>query len=368
MSAPTARTPTENLSCAFSPTMREVFPRLPIRRTNTIVRSHVGRLFSFGTPVASKRPVNTTVKAESISNGLKDQRVNILLAIDSSAGSEAAVEEIASRLWPPLSHVCAVTVVKPPIILDSTESASLIRTTNENAETLVRSAAVMLSQRGITSNWSVLRGHPTDGITDYANLLGADFVVVGSHRRPGLLRFLMGSVAQAVLRRAACSVLIVRTKPDSHSFEKDLSRILLATDGSSFSEAAARSIAARPWPTNADVRVVSAVTSAVAGMEPWLDRTEVMERLQEDALRRANEAVRESSRILTESGLKTSGKVLIGHPTDAILEEALRSKTDLIVLGSHSRQHVRRLLLGSVAEAVAANAPCCVEVIRERPQ
>jgi nucleotide-binding universal stress UspA family protein len=58
--------------------------------------------------------------------------------------------------------------------------------------------------------------------------------------------------------------------------------------------------------------------------------------------------------------------MLKGYPKQVILDDAERWEADLIVVGSHGRRGLTRLLLGSVSQAVAAHAGCCVEIVRTR--
>src|SRR5689334_2155836 len=78
----------------------------------------------------------------------------------------------------------------------------------------------------------------------------------------------------------------------------------------------------------------------------------------------AQDAVSSAEQVLKSAGLKVTGEVLSGKPKDAILEHAQNWPADLIVVGSHGRRGFRRLLLGSVSEAVAMNAHCSVAVVR----
>jgi nucleotide-binding universal stress UspA family protein len=91
-----------------------------------------------------------------------------------------------------------------------------------------------------------------------------------------------------------------------------------------------------------------------------------MEVLRADAMRSAQQAVGEAEKIVSGTGLKTLESILVpvGLPQRLILEEAERWDADLIMMGSHGRHGIPRLLIGSVSEAVALHAECSVEVVR----
>jgi nucleotide-binding universal stress UspA family protein len=67
-----------------------------------------------------------------------------------------------------------------------------------------------------------------------------------------------------------------------------------------------------------------------------------------------------------DPGISVATKIIEGIPEDAIVEEARSWGADLIVLGSHGYGRMRRVVLGSVAGAVVAKAPCSVQVVRAK--
>jgi nucleotide-binding universal stress UspA family protein len=139
-------------------------------------------------------------------------------------------------------------------------------------------------------------------------------------------------------------------------------KILLATDGSEFSNAAARAIAEQFRPQDNEVRVLSVIepvtTEAAPQMAPGY-YPELEEKKQE-----ANALVETVARVVSEAGFRSSTSVALGDAKTAILDEATKWRADLIVLGSHGRKGLVRFLLGSVSEAVARHADCSVEIVR----
>lgn len=147
-------------------------------------------------------------------------------------------------------------------------------------------------------------------------------------------------------------------------------KILLAIDGSVFSDRAVDEVARRPWPTGSEVRVISVVEPPMTPItEPfvlpalyWEEAEQAAEEHARDALNRALQSLRaqqgESLQIATE--------MLKGYPKQVILDDAERWEADLIVVGSHGRRGLTRLLLGSVSQAVAAHAVCSVEIVKSR--
>jgi nucleotide-binding universal stress UspA family protein len=161
---------------------------------------------------------------------------------------------------------------------------------------------------------------------------------------------MLGSVARVVVTFAPCTVQIVRDVEGdrAHTLHSGR-RVLLATDGSETSAAAARALAGRPWPEASEFRIVSVE-------EPWAIKSSRMD---------PQEAITNAEQVLASAGLKATGAVLSGKAKEVILEEARNWNADLIVVGSHGRRGFKRFLLGSVSEAVAMDAHCSVVVVRD---
>ena len=149
-------------------------------------------------------------------------------------------------------------------------------------------------------------------------------------------------------------------------------KILLAVDESPCSDAAVHSLATYVRPAFTEVLVVHAVEWP-DDLPPYLTFSEgtvavgdVMAR--HDALNaHARALVERVAETLRTMGFKASTSVVTGHAEGAILQAAREWKPDLIVLGSHGRRGIDRLLLGSVAEGVMRHATCSVEVVRQAP-
>jgi nucleotide-binding universal stress UspA family protein len=180
--------------------------------------------------------------------------MKILLAIDSSAASQAVVAEAASRPWPSGTIFCVMTVVDR---WSWEGMPALMEDAKHEAQKQVTGAAGALKQSGHEVFSEIQLGTPKKAIQDFAAKWEASLILIGARGLSALTRFLLGSVAQAVLRTSPCSVEIVRrpSLATSHPFRGV--KILLGTDGSEFSSKAAYSVAHRPWPPGSQVRVIS---------------------------------------------------------------------------------------------------------------
>jgi nucleotide-binding universal stress UspA family protein len=287
--------------------------------------------------------------------------MKILLALDSAAASEAIVNEVAARPWPPgsaarLLHVLDLFTIPAGIPVIGPESEP----TGHPIEPLLKSAAERFSAQGIETLTEIVEGYPPSMIVEYADRWGADFIIVGSHGDGDITRFLLGSVAREVVRRASCSVEIVRPTGRKDGGMK----ILLATDGSESSLQAAQSIAERPWPAGSEVKVVSVVHLVLSAIESWPGAPEIISRFKKEGTAQAEEAVAAAEKIISEAELQTTGATLTGSPKACIVDEAKEWGANLVVVGSHGRRGVTKLFMGGVSEAVAMHAHCSVDVIR----
>jgi nucleotide-binding universal stress UspA family protein len=143
--------------------------------------------------------------------------MKILLPIDDSKFSEAAIRAVIAQAHSKDTQVRVLHVVKPPSLLvardmggyDPALEAGWDEETKQ-AEVLVAKAAETLRSHGIKVSTAVQQGEPKCLIIDASKEWHADLIVLGSHGRNGLDRFLLGSVSDATARHARCSVEIVR--------------------------------------------------------------------------------------------------------------------------------------------------------------
>jgi nucleotide-binding universal stress UspA family protein len=136
-------------------------------------------------------------------------------------------------------------------------------------------------------------------------------------------------------------------------------RILVAADGSSSSEAVIQEAARRPWPAESEFNVVTVVDPFFFTRAPLL---------LEDAKKTSMKLLEEQAKPLVDAGWRVSADVILDNPRHALPRTASAWKADLVLLGSHGRGAVGRLLLGSTAQAVLRHAACSVEVVRRPPQ
>ncbi len=136
--------------------------------------------------------------------------MRILLAIDDSKFSEAATRAVIAQYRPQGTQVKVLNVVDLAIPIPTSDAAGFREESLRRGQELVLWAEQRLNGAGYAVQTAVEEGDPKSKIIDQATQWNAELIVVGSHGRKGINRFLMGSVAEGVARHAPCSVEIIR--------------------------------------------------------------------------------------------------------------------------------------------------------------
>jgi nucleotide-binding universal stress UspA family protein len=278
--------------------------------------------------------------------------MKLLIAVDSATSAEVLVDAVGIRPWPEGTTAHALSVVADMDVPEEVWRAEgygkgAVRREMETRGEQITPVVKRLEEIGIPTEVVVARGDARNLISFFARKWSSDLILVRAHVRKDLTHWMLGSVARAVVTGAPCTVQIVRDVSGhrAHTLHSGR-RVLLATDGSETSTAAAEALAGRPWPEGSEFRIVTVE-------EPWVFKPT-------NALHNINSA----EQVLAAAGLKATTAVLSGNPKEVIREEAKKWNADLIVVGSHGRRGFKRFLLGSVSEAVAMNAHCSVVVVR----
>lgn len=136
-------------------------------------------------------------------------------------------------------------------------------------------------------------------------------------------------------------------------------RVLIAMDGSKFSQSALDSVKSRTWPEGSEFLLYSVVEPLIPEIGGWVSSDLIQE--QADIL----EAQTKEFRLLMPQH-KITCEVSEGKASDEIVKTADEWDADFIVMGSHGRRGMDHFVLGSVAESVVNKSNCSVEVIKTR--
>lgn len=197
---------------------------------------------------------------------------------------------------------------------------------------------------GVTCRTTVESGAPYEEIEAHVDRVDADLVTMGTHGRTGLDRLLLGSVTERALRTLDVPVLAV-PGPDAVAAVDD---ILVPTDGSPGSEHAAEHACELAEACDATVHALAVVDvqSMAAGGTGALAIPDIVKSLEE----RCSRDVEKVGEYAADRDLDFESEVAEGTPERAICDYADEWDVDLIAMGTHGREGVKRFFLGSVTE------------------
>ena len=269
----------------------------------------------------------------------------ILLPVDGSDATATAIDgaiAVAERFE---SHLHVLHVAEHwelPSDVDEELLASMTR----YGDVIVRDVEDRAKEAGIEVTTAVIESNdPTyEAIVGYATDHGVDCIVMGTHGRTGPVRFALGSVTERTLRAAPVPVITI---PPDGVLDADLERILVPTDGSDGARAAGDHAIELAAATGSALHVVHVVDGGATGFERSIPG--VLEALEESGRQALDEVVASADNAELET---IEATVLSGTVARAIVDYARERDVDCIVMGTHGRTGVGRLLLGSVAERV----------------
>ena len=142
-------------------------------------------------------------------------------------------------------------------------------------------------------------------------------------------------------------------------------KILIGVDDSPHSLAAVEYARKMTWPKDSTIKVLSVARPVVAMYaEAFVPSTTYGVELNDEVVRYHQETAANAERKLQGTGLRTKAEVLNGDPRTELVEAARNEQADLLIVGSHGRTGIAKLLMGSVASHVVAHAPCSVMVVK----
>jgi len=140
-------------------------------------------------------------------------------------------------------------------------------------------------------------------------------------------------------------------------------KVLIGVDDSLHSDAAVAYVAGATWPKATKFLVISAVAPFLIGAGE-VAAADAVARLTEEQQKYHKEIADRAATRLRKAGLTVDARTVTADPRAALLDATRFEQVDLIVVGSHGRTGIKKLLLGSVASHVVTHAPCSVLVVR----
>lgn len=264
----------------------------------------------------------------------------VLIATDGSDYSAGAI-----RTGVALAKSRHAQLIGLAVALYNPEYSTLVPNLAEEAEKRAHEALESFLAEAGRDAKTVTReaAEPYQGIVDGAKEYGAGVIVIGRRGKRGLARLRVGDTAVKVIGHSESTVLVCPRA--ARLWEK---RVLAATDGSRHSEAAVGAAGHLAKQAGLPVTVVSVVTASHSAARR----------------REAEQAVAAAVQRLKDMGVAAEGKIVEGRPDEATVKTAEAVGADLIVVGSHGRTGLERVLLGSTTERVINQTSTAVLVVK----
>lgn len=277
----------------------------------------------------------------------------IIVAIDGSETSLHALRESFRLATNEKSWITVVAVVPPyQGDLDMVGIGNILSLMRKPAEEAMTKAKVLASQERALIKTILEEGETHERIIDLAAAEKADLIIMGRKGATHLERALIGSVTARVIVYSHRDILVV----PNHTIV-GWENILVATDGSKFSSVAVEHAINFAQSYGGQLTVVSVVDvpAELYGESP---------QLVDDLVDRAKSYVEAVQNLAKSQGVAVKTFVREGSAYETITKLSKKERAGLIIMGSHGRTGLNRLLMGSVTEKVIGNASCPVLVVR----
>jgi nucleotide-binding universal stress UspA family protein len=283
----------------------------------------------------------------------------LLLATDGSQFSEGAIREAIRLAKKCSSRLSAISVIETNPEYE-TIAPQLLERSEKTAREHLEAVKAQAKKEGVDCSTSILEGEDSyNYIAEEASKNKMSMIIMGRRGRTGLKRLAMGSTAARVIGHAPCNVLVV---PKAAIVE--FKSIVVATDGSPYSITAASEAIGIAKKNNSKLTVIAVVPAELATPTDVDFAATQRELLAEKEMQVAEKNAKAVKEAATREGVAVQAFVMTGKPADAIIETAKEKNADLIVVGSHGRTGIERLLMGSVAERVIVMSSCAVLVAK----
>lgn len=277
----------------------------------------------------------------------------ILVGVDGSPSSLHALRQMLRFSYAEKIPCIAASVVPPYEgdlrLVGVKDIKAVLREPSEKALRIITEEA---EKERLPVQTVCLEGKPHEELIAFAAEKRCDLIALGT-RGESFEKYLLGSVTARVIGYSTVDVLVIPLDG-----EIGWRHILCPVDGSSGARSAACRAIEIAAAYGAALQIICATNVSI---ESYADAPKLMETM----VKKAEENVQEIQALAAQKGIQAQGVVREGRAAEAIVSLARTGKVELIVIGSHGKSGLKRLLMGSVTERVLGHAPCPVLVVRE---
>jgi nucleotide-binding universal stress UspA family protein len=275
-------------------------------------------------------------------------------------GSETASSAFDYAMAVASAHGATVHVLN---VADTTDlsvtrvGGDVVDALEEDGTSLVEEYAERAQAADLSVVTDVYQGHPAETIVGYAEEFSIDLIVMPTHGRSGLQRYLLGSVTERVVETADIPILTV-TPSEGEEFVYPPQNILLPTDGSQCATLALEHAADIAHATDAELDLLTVVETASLGID--VRSTVVSDKLEDRATEILDTARETAEKAAVEEISTTTAH---GQPYREIRSYITDNDVDLVVLGTHGETNFSRYVLGGVSDKLIRTSPIPVLLI-----
>jgi nucleotide-binding universal stress UspA family protein len=245
--------------------------------------------------------------------------------------------------------------------------------TRHAAEHYIQDLVQRFEDRGAKARGRVIVGSAPETILAVAEEEGSTMIAMTTHGRTGLSRWLMGSVAEKVVRASSVPVLLLRSfrstsqgaMEPATAEEVPFRKLLVPTDGSPASLAVVGPAAKLAQLFHSEIVVLHVEWPYVpsGAILPGMDAG-VMSPPSEPTPSQEDETTRKAAEGFLQAGLRVTRLTVLGDPASEIIDQGSESEIDLVALTTHGRTGFSRWLTGSVTERILRHAVVPLLIVR----
>ena len=277
--------------------------------------------------------------------------MRVVIGVDPSEEAVAAVEQVGLLYRP--DEVVLVHGVALPTAANTQRYNAIRQALMETGRQAIERCRTLLPAETPSIRTLHEIQDPASFILDSADTVKADLIAVGTRGHSRAVALFIGSVSHQVLLHTTVPILIVKGKA------RPVTRILMAVEGQEDAARLQTWLTAHPFKNPVAVTILSVVpplqnigTQLMGELEVWSEQNK----------RDAEQVLNDTAQALASPHFAVSTDVRLGDPVMTVCE--VGTNHDLIVISSHGRKGLSRLMMGSVSEGIVHGADCSVLVVR----
>lgn len=291
----------------------------------------------------------------------------LLLPLDGSPLAERAISPafaIAKALANDIPCTVHLFRVIPPLMMaiDPALYAETLSFSEEEARSYLTAVQDQWQSSNVSTVVDTSIGPVAESIITYAEEKQINLIIMSSHGRSGLGRWVYGSIAEKVMRQACCASLIVR-QPDHTPPLETFRHILVCLDGSQLAEQVLTPILVLARAMRARLTLLRVIPPSHLAMET-LALEQFLEQVERIEQHNAKIYLAQLLQQLPSGDLDVHIQTVFGPAAESIIDYAQENQVNLIAMSSHGRSGVSRWVYGSVAEKVLRGADCSTFIVR----